>query len=257
MKKGCCFIFLLICVLVACSANKEMRKRKAEDRRNVAAAYIGQKNFTEALRELLEAQKLYADDPYLQSDLGFVYIQKEKFDLAIRHFKKALELKPDFSSAKNNLGVAYLKNENWDAAILCFKELTQNLLYTTPQNPLANLGLAYYHKGDYSQAEAYYRRALKLYVEGLNKDGTYVRALHGLGLTYIAMGRGPEAVVTLEKAAEFAPRIPELFLGLGQAYTLVQDYDKALRAYNKVVELVPEHSLAKDAIKASENIKGK
>ena len=97
MKKGCYLIFLLVCILTACSTNMETRKRKAEDRRNVAVAYMDQGNYTEALRELIEAEKLYADDPYLQSDLGFVYMQKGKLGLAIKHFTRALELKPDFS----------------------------------------------------------------------------------------------------------------------------------------------------------------
>jgi len=255
MKRACCSFLLLIFLLAACATDLKMQKRKAEDKRNIAGAYIGQKNYTEALRELLDAEKLYADDPFLQNDLGFVYMEKEKPDLAIQHFKKALALKSDYSPAKNNLGVAYIKNEQWDEAITCFKELSENLLYTTPQNPLVNMGLAYYHKKDFAQSEKYYRRALGLYDDGLNKDVAYINALHGLGLNCMATGRSREAVAMLEKAVQFAPRIAELFFDLGRAYTMAQEYPKAVKAYNKVVELIPDRFLAREAARAAEEIK--
>ncbi|MEW6672578.1 MAG: tetratricopeptide repeat protein [Thermodesulfobacteriota bacterium] len=255
MKKGCSCFFLLVFILTACATDLEVQKRKAEDKRNIAGAYIGQKNYTEALRELLEAEKLYPDDPYLQNDLGFVYMEKEKPDLAVQHFKKSLALKSDYSAAKNNLGVAYMKNEQWDEAIACFKELSENLLYTTPQNPLINMGLAYYHKKDFAQSEKYYKRALGLYDDGLNKDVAYIKALHGMGLNYMATGRSREAGVMLEKAIQFAPRIAELYFDLGRAYTMAREYEKAVKAYQKVMELVPDRSLAREATSAVEEIK--
>jgi type IV pilus assembly protein PilF len=255
MKKIFYIFFLLVFLLTACAADLAMRKRKVEDKRNIAAAYIGQRNYTEALRVLLEAEKLYSDDPYLQNDLGFVYMEKEKPDLAIQHFKRALALKSDYSAAKNNLGVAYMKNEQWDEAITCFKALIENLLYTTPQNPLVNMGLAYYHKKDFAESEKYYKKALGLYDDGLNKDAAYIKTLHGLGMVCMATGRSREAVAMLEKAVQFAPRIPELFFDLGRAYTMAQDYPKAVKAYNKVVELIPDQSLTLEATRAAEEIK--
>lgn len=255
MKRVCCSFFLLLFLLTACTTDLKMQKRLAEDKRNIAGAYIGQKNYTQALKELLEAEELYADDPYLQNDLGFVYMEKEKPDLAIQHFKKALSLKSDYSAAKNNLGVAYMKNEQWDEAIACFKELSENLLYTTPQNPLFNLGWAYFQKKDYNQSEKYYKRTLGLYDDGLNKDVVYIKVLHGLGLNYMETNRSREAVVLLEKAVQFAPRVAELFFDLGRAYTLAQEYPKALKAYNKVIELIPDRSLAREATVAAEEIK--
>ncbi|MFC1816215.1 tetratricopeptide repeat protein [Thermodesulfobacteriota bacterium] len=255
MKRIWFIASVIIFFLIACTANLEMRKRQSEATRSVAEAYMDQGKYTEALRELDKAEKLYADDPILQDDLGLVLMQKKKLDLAIPHFKKALELKPDFPSAKNNLGVAYLRKKEWEAAIACFKELTENLLYATPQNPLVNMGLAYYNKGEYAQSETYYKKALKFYKDGTNKDITYIKALHGLGRAYMAMGRVPEAVAMLKQAIKTAPRIAELFFDLGQAYVLIHEYQKAVKAFDRVVELVPERALAQEALKAAEKIK--
>jgi len=255
MKRGCSCFLVLIFLLTACAANVETQKRLVEDKRNVAGAYIGQKNYTAALRELLEAEKIYSDDPYLQHDLGFVYMQKERSDLAIEHFKKALALKPDYSAARNNLGVAYLKSGQWDQAIACFKELSENLLYTTPQNPLVNLGRAYYQKREFTQSENYYNRALKLYDEGLRKDATYVMALHGLSLTCLATDRSQKAVLLLERAVRLAPRVADLYFDLGRAYAMAGEFSKAVRAYDKVVELIPGRSMALEAASASDDLK--
>lgn len=254
MRKLLYLFFLLLFLPAACATDLSMNKRKMEDKRNIAGAHIGQRNYTEALRELLEAEKLYAADPYLQNDLGFVYMEREKPDLAIQHFKRAVTLKADYSEAKNNLGVAYLKNGQWDEAIACFKELSENLLYATPQNSLVNMGLAYYHKKDFDLAEKYYKRVIGLYDDGLNKDAAYVKALHGLGLTCMATGRSHDATVVLEKAVQTAPRIAEIYFDLGRAYTMAREYPKAVNAYKKVIELVPDRSLSLEAAMALERI---
>jgi Tfp pilus assembly protein PilF len=184
--------------LVSCAANLEVRKKQEEASRNLGEAYMGQGDYTAALRELLEAEKLYDRDPYLQNDLGLVYMAKGKPDIAIDHFKKAVGIKPDYTPAKNNMGTAYLAQKKWDDAIACFKGITCDLLYATPHYPLSNLGWAYYNKKEYRLAEKYYQNALKI-------EPRFVIALRGLGLTYLKMGRISEAVTFLEKVIELAP----------------------------------------------------
>ena len=122
---------------------------------------MAQGNYTAALKELMAAEQLTPDDPYLQNDLGLIYMVKDRLDLAIEHFKKALALKPDYAPAMNNLGTVYLAQQNWDAAIVCFKAITGDLLYVTPHFPLSNLGLAYYNQKKYDLSAKYYQEALK------------------------------------------------------------------------------------------------
>ena len=247
MKRTGFILLLLIIFTAACSANREMQRRQADSKREVGVAHLRHGNYSLALRELLSAEKLNPDNADIQNDLGFAYLQRDKLDLAVEHFKKALELKPDFPSAKNNLGVAYMRQKKWDVAIAIFKDLTQNLLYATPQNPMVNLGWIYYNKKEFPVSEKYYAEAIQLYREGLPKDLTYIEALRGQSLTYIAMGRHKEAVASLELAIKDAPRAAQLFFDLGEAYTLSQELDKAFRAYQKVIELAPESNLAEKA----------
>jgi len=188
----------LVFFLVSCAANLEIRKSRGEDFRNLGEGYMGQGDYTTALRELLKAEKLYSKDSRLQNDLGLTYMAKGKPDIAINHFKKAIKIKPDYTPAKNNMGIAYLEKKDWDTAITCFKEITGDLLYATPHFPLSNLGFAYYNKKEFKLAEKYYQDALKI-------EPKFVIALRGLGLTYLKMGRISEAVTTLEKVIELAP----------------------------------------------------
>jgi tetratricopeptide (TPR) repeat protein len=172
----------------------------------------------------------------------------KKMDLAVKHFKKAVEIKPDYAPAINNLGTAYLNKKEWDNAIRCFKEVSENLLYATPHFPLSNMGWAYYNKKEYALAEKFYLKALEI-------SPKFINARVGLGKTYIAMGRGSEAVATLEKAVEDNPRLGQLYLELARAYALSGEYKKALDAYEKVVEFAPDSVLSREAETESQKIR--
>lgn len=241
-------VVLLALAVVSCTANMAAKKKQGEAYRNLGEAYYQQGNYTLALKELLKSESLYPDDPFLQNDLGLTYLAKKKPEVAIKYFKRALEINPAYAPAKNNLGTAYLAQQDWDAAIDCFKEIVGNVLYATPHFPLSNLGLAYYHKKDYTIAEKYYLEALEV-------DPKFVNAMLGLARTYIAMGKNSEAVVTLEIAAKNYPELAQVHFDLGKAYFLQQDYRRALQAYERVMELVPDQTLATDAAIEIQKIK--
>lgn len=246
MKRVLLIGILLISVLMSCQ-NSQEAIRQSQASRQLAEAYINQQKYTMALRELLKAEQYYDQDPDLHYDLGYVYMQKNSLDLAVVHFKKALELKPDYSLAKNNLGVVYMKQQQWDDAILCFRDLIENLVYTTPQKPMVNLGWAYYNKKEYTLAEKHYNDAFDLYRDGLIKDWDYIQALYGLSLIYMETGRTAKAVETLSLALKDAPRAYPLYFKLAEAYKHQSEYDKAEQAYRKVIEIAPQSELADKA----------
>jgi type IV pilus assembly protein PilF len=215
-------------------------KRQAEAQRNLGDVYINQGQYTAALQELLKAEALDPEDPYIQNSLGMVYAAKGKIDLAIVSFKKALALKPDYAPARNNLGSTYILQNNWDAAIACLMALTGNLIYATPHFPLYNIGWAYYNKKDYKLAENYFRQALDI-------EPAYARALWGLGLTYLAKGNTDAALEQIEKAVQKEPEFAQAYLDLGNIYQIKGRRDKAIEAYQRASTLAPESSIAQKA----------
>ena len=245
---GC---FLAVSMIFACSSDKqnlEEQKARGEASRNLGEAYLRQGKYSLALKELLKAEAMTPEDYFLQNDLGLTYYYKDKQDLAIKHFKKALALKDDYAPARNNLGNSYAEKGEWDNAIEQYKIVTSDLLYVTPQFPLSNLGVAYYEKKDYPLSESYFLKALDA-----QKD--FPRALYGLGRTYIAMGRAPEAVAKLESAAQVAPEAPPVFFELARAYALNRQYKKAYNAYQEVVRLNPGSQLAERAAVEAQKLK--
>jgi type IV pilus assembly protein PilF len=113
---------------------------------------------------------------------------------------------------------------------------------------LANLGWAYYNKKEYLLAEKYYRESLDL-------KPKFINAMRGLGLTYMAMGRIDDAVKILESAVKDYPNVALLYLDLGKIYKQSGDDEKALKAYQKIMELAPGSDLADEAKKAIQDIK--
>jgi len=226
--------------MISCTGGQEKRKNQARVTRTLGEAYMQQGNYTESLKELLKAEKLYSNDHLLHNDLGLAYMAKQRFDKAEFHFKKAIDIRAEYAPAKNNLGTVYMANQNWDAAIEQFKTVAGDLLYGTPHFPLTNLGICYYNKHDYINSERYFLDALDL-------EPNFVLALRGLGTTYVAMNKLPQAVATFEKAVKNAPQSADLYLDLGNTYHMSGDTQMALLAYQKVISLSPSTPIAETA----------
>jgi len=232
-----CMLFFLACATPGVSPED---KKKATAAVNLGEAYLGAGNYTAALSELLKAEKLNPNNPLLHNDLGLVYLAKEKPDLAVTHFKKAVQLKPDYSLAKNNLGSAYLVRKEWDKAIVVLEDVTGDMLYATPHYPLANLGWAYYNKGEYGKARKYLKEALEL------QPDFFVAQLN-LGRTDLATGQVHNALAMFESAAQLNPKDPALLLELGRTYRLLGDYNNARIALKGAIELTEDSKLAVEA----------
>jgi type IV pilus assembly protein PilF len=248
-KYRLCWIVLGVVMVFAmsCAANRQVNKKQSEALRNLGEVYLNQGDYTAALKEFLKAESFDPDDPFLHYDLGLTYKAKKELDLAVKHFKKAIKLKPDYSPAKNGLGTVYLDQKEWDKAVPYLKAAKNNLLYATPYIPLSNLGWAYYNKKEYTTAEKYYLDALDI-------NPKFINALRGLGLTYMALGKVPEAIEILERAIKKYPRFALFYLDLGRAYTVLHDDERARDAYQKVVELAPDNALSREAKKALSKI---
>lgn len=250
------FLIAVSLLLNGCnSVGLEKRMKQSESLRNLGEAYMIEGKSTMALKELLRAEQLYADDPYLQNDLGLTFMAKDKLERAVTHFKKAVDLKPDWPNARNNLATAHLRQKKWDTAIGYLKELSEDLLYTTPHYAHLNLGWAYFNKGDFTKAALHYTEALDHYEDGFKKDGTYLKALVGLGRTCLRTENVSKAVRMLEKAAEFAPDVAAVQLELGKAYAAAGNRNQARRALMRATELAPDNDTAEAARVVLERLK--
>jgi type IV pilus assembly protein PilF len=220
----------------------------AEATRNIGEAYMAEGNLIAALRDFKKAEAINPNDHITHYDLGLVYFYRERYDLSIQHFERALQLKPDYAPALNSLGNVYAAKKEWDKAIEIYQRIIEDAFYGTPYFALSNMGLAYYYKQDYVQAEKHFLEALKLAPE-------FTNALAGLGTTYIATGRYAEAALRFERALKKEPKSPHLHFELGRAYQGMGDRLKAQGEFAKVIEMAPGTPLELDAQREMKSLK--
>jgi type IV pilus assembly protein PilF len=255
MKRTCVALTILLVFtgLAACSSpgskkpseadsSAEQKQALAEATRSVGEAYLSGGNLIAALRELKKAEALYPDDHITQFDLGLTYYYRDRYDLALEHLQRAIRLKPDYAPAINTLGNTYSAMGQWDKAIETYEKIIEDAFYGTPHFALSNMGVAYYNKKDYAQAEHYFLEALKM-----NPD--FINALTGLGSLYIDQGRYDEAVVKLGRAVRKDPKVGKLHFELGRAYRGQGDMVQARAEFAMAAELAADTPLAADAQK--------
>lgn len=232
MKKSN-FIILILFLSFHCAGPNQETIKKATGHRDLGISYLNEGNYTQALKELQEAEKLYADDPELQNALGLVYYARGAINEAEAHYKKAIKLKNDYSEAHNNLGVLYLNSERLDEAIHEFSEAVKNIGYATPERAYMNMGWAYYRKKNYREAEVSLKKAIQLAPD-------FFIAHYHLGNLYKDTGKYNEAIKEYKLAIKYFPRYIDAYYNLAHTYIKIKRHDYALQMFKKVCELGPD-----------------
>lgn len=231
------FIFIVVCLLTAsgCTVN-QAAKNKSLYHYQMGQSFYAENNFTAALVEYSEAEKLTPKDPALLNDLGLAYFRKGRYDLAELKYLRAIELKPDFSEARNNLGVNYLEMKRWDDAIVQFKKVQDDIFYQAQDNASINLGLAYLGKGEHQQALTLLRG-----VVGKNPLDPRVRVY--LGRVYFAMDKPDLAVGEYRKALQLNASYANAHYYLALAQVKLKDSAGAKRSFKEVIRIAPDSEI--------------
>lgn len=182
-----------------------------------------------ALGAAQQARTLGEDQPEIHSALGNVYRATGRTAEAIVELKQALELAPNSDEAYRRLATAYLANGHSAEAIEAYQKAVElNPYYWVNYNVLGN---AYYQLANYGNAADSYRRVIEL-------DPKNPYAYNNLGAVLVQSGKFREALLPFQKSLEFSAD-GQAYSNLGIAYFYLKDYDKAISAYEKAVELVP------------------
>lgn len=106
-------------------------------------------------------------------------------------------------------------------------------------NPTGKLqqALAYHQQGDLKRAERIYLRMLK-------KDGSDGQALHLLGLLKHDQGKSVEAVTLIRRAIQYHPTQSLLYLNLGVIFEARHCYTEAIACYTRAIKLAPDEVFA-------------
>lgn len=241
-KASLSIVFLTIFLCSSCTYTPWHREQ-SELFLNKGISFISAGQYNSALKELLESEKYYSDNPKVHYYLGISYHGKGMRDKAIEEFKKAVSLDENYSEAHNYLGTLYLDSGLWDQAIEEFEKALGNHLYDTPAMSLYNMAWAYYSKKDYN-------KALAKYQEALNTDPrTSLRPQieKNIGLIYFDQDSLLEAIRHFRKAVELDSLLVDAQFLLGQCYFRTEDHKNAKKAFQAVVKLSPDSSFGRRA----------
>jgi len=236
MKSRIVTIIILAVALCSGCAAIEASKKKASYHYQMGLSFLAEGNYTRALIELTEAEKINPDDPNLLNYLGQAYFFKKKYALAEQKYLRALEYRPSFSEARNNLGVNYLEMKRWDDAIKQLTMVTNDIFYQNIDDANMNLALAYYGKGDYDSALSLLRP-----VVGRNPRNPIVRL--NMGRVYFADDKVGLSIAEFKKSIELNKDYAKAHYNLALAYLKLQDISAAKTEFREVIRIDPDGEL--------------
>jgi type IV pilus biogenesis/stability protein PilW len=155
------FSVVALALAVGCATTASQKDTKnAEIHYDLGVTQLRQGHLRDALRELLAAVKANDAMPEVHNALGLVYHSLERDTLALEHYDRAIALKSDFSECHNNRGILLTAMGRFDEAIESYQAALNDMLYAFPAHAEANMGWAYFQKGDVASAERHLRNAV-------------------------------------------------------------------------------------------------
>jgi tetratricopeptide (TPR) repeat protein len=234
MRLGAFFILIL---LAACStANKDVKKAKLHFELGTAQLESG--NYPEALQELLTADSMDPENPYILNQLGLAYFVRDKFLEAQQQILRSLKIKPDYTDARNNLARVLISMGKNDDAISELEKVLKDLTYTTPEKAHTNLGIAYMNKESFEKSKKSFSTAIQI-------NRTFCPAYNYYGQTLFRNKEYEKAIQIFDSAAKQCDQLPSEIQYYGAlSYYKIGQLDKAIARFEEVIKEYPETEIA-------------
>ena len=245
----------------ACRDYLEQNPGCTDHIRLLSLALIKQNRVAEAEEQLRFALSLEPEFPQLHEDLGSALALQSRFEEAIPEFEKAIQLQPALPLAQKKLGQAlaaigrgteadeafreYIDKDPERAAIAKGVELQRadkhdeaieifrDVLKKNPNNVNAMRHLAkslWHSKKGIEDAEALLRRATQ-------QAADFTAAWLTLGGLLMDLNKFMDAIAAFDRAAKLEPNNAEAWAGLGSAYGRAMYPEKAVKAYERSIEI--------------------
>jgi tetratricopeptide (TPR) repeat protein len=233
---------LLIGLAIACAlsgrleeAKRRLKQAERQDQGNpFIHGHLGwlslrEDSATEAQAETQMALEKRPKDAVLYNNLGLAQIGLGAYEVALESLRSANRLDPDLHPVHYHLGSVYALLKQPEDAIKSWEAAAKH----EPSNAdcFANLGAAYYRKGEYDKAVTHFRHALQI---------RHDRPLDhsNLGLSYARQG------MELKKAGEKVSKATAMF-GTGVAdekiKAALQKQKQAIEEFDKALSLDPRN----------------
>lgn len=226
--------FILFINLISCATTetKEISPthKKAQIYYNQGTNELIQKDYTSALKHLLEANALQPNDSKIHNNLGMAYYFKNRPNKAKIYIKKAIELDPKNTDARMNLGSLYMESKNFKEAKIQFKLVSDDLTYPNQYRTFYNLGVLNYELGNINEAIANLKQSITEFPQ-------YCSAHFKLGDIYFQNKNYSEALERFKISSQgTCYNNPEPIYHQALTYIELKQYDTAKLKLEELVE---------------------
>lgn len=225
-----CSLYFAIFVVVLCVASCAPKAKPidlGQSHYKMAQSYMAQKDYTDALDEMLQAVKYKPNSAEYHATLAMVYFEKKAYALSEKHYKRSLQLQPNDPTVQNNLAALYLSMQMWDEAAELFRQVADNLLFRYQTHALLGLGVANFHGGHPVKAVVAFKEVLD--IDPSNTNGLFL-----LSKTYYSMAKYDLARQSLERTLVLVPDNVDVRFLLGETLLQLEQHDAAATQFREV-----------------------
>ena len=190
-----------------------------------------QRQLEQASGVLLESAELSPANPQPHVYLGRIHLIAEEWESARQSFERAIELDENCADAWYEMGNLDHTLGRVDEAMGCYEAtISADRTYAK----------AYCAMGRIHQAAKETPQAINHFARAARLDTTAVEPLIGLGEIYQATGNYEDSCIAWERAAELDPKNAIVQIGLGDAQLALKHYDDARKAWEKATAIAED-----------------
>ncbi len=216
----------------------------------LATIYFQQEKYEEAAgyyQKALLYETLESSKANLYSGVGITDFKLGRYNEAIDHLKKSIALDPNEPTTYAILSSVYEAQGNLDEAIVQQKNSMAHEPEATAHTYYF-LASEYFRRARKTGAQEDYAEAISLSKKSIEINSSFSSAYFLLGQIYKFYKDGAmadEALANYNKAAEYEPKNPAIYLHMADLYFAVKHNDEAAVGYiRKAIELKPDYPLA-------------
>lgn len=188
--------------------------------------------FTAAIQHLRALNRLCPDDARVQLAMGLIYEKLTQPDAAAMHYARAAMLDPSNLAARQRLAAIALRNDQTDRAI----DQTIELIGLVPEDLRLRTSLAalLYRADNAAQACECYETLLAMEPENWALEPDDAAEL-------IAQGQIRQAIDVAHRMIEEQGPFADLYVRLGNLYSMVGDDGPAVENYHQALDIQPDY----------------
>jgi type IV pilus assembly protein PilF len=216
---------------------------------DLAQSAYAEGDYTAALANLFEAEKLESDNYDLFHLKSLVYYRREEYSKAIEAGRRALEIDPKSYVASNTLGRILIDAGQLDEAEKVLLIAIADPLNAQAYKSYTNLGIIYYRRGKWNLADQEFQRAIK-------QNGALACVAHYYrGHLKMKDGKVLDAIRDYDRATKkVCGSFAEAHLALGIAYSRGKQFDLARKKFVEIQQLYPDSSVAQQAVERMRSV---